>query len=452
MKLVRFPIRVYHRVYAVSNRGAMGLTPPNGYAALYKSMTVGFKTAEFSYDAYPRINDVVSDLPQPAAGSRRLFVGGELPVLVSQNGINDTTTEDTVPGAPSGKYDGPTNVSFVTSWRNPNSSGFSPEDRISQFQIGTADILKRGACNPSAVVTDYLTVPDWDMGGGVKGAVSARFADVPATLSDLIDQVELAAAKLGVVEVMASDSEYTTETVVADGETQVYVSCPSAIEVQPEGPLHSDGYLYLFAIQVNNEVQLYTRVPPGLSEAADKARQAADGWTKALSNAVAAKSAGQPVTEWPSSTRPPDTASPELENDVKTIYDSWWRSASSLLSSAKSSSGPTEDAAYSAYVAAGGTLSKSAWLAALSAKQAEPASNESFWSMVGSALGYVAGKTGDGIAWLGDKAVDVAKDWGPAGTVGALAAAKGLSAVSSSDIAKWLPWIAGGALAILLLK
>lgn len=61
-----------------------------------------------------------------------------------------------------------------------------------------------------------------------------------------------------------------------------------------------------------------------------------------------------------------------------------------------------------------------------------------------------AGATaGSAVSSLGSSAADVLKSWGPVGTAGVIV---GTGAASSMDWDKWLPWLAAGLGAYLLLK
>lgn len=60
-----------------------------------------------------------------------------------------------------------------------------------------------------------------------------------------------------------------------------------------------------------------------------------------------------------------------------------------------------------------------------------------------------AAAAGSTISSLGSSAADVLKSWGPTGTVGVVA---GTAAATSTDWSKWLPIVAIGAGAFLLLK
>lgn len=60
-----------------------------------------------------------------------------------------------------------------------------------------------------------------------------------------------------------------------------------------------------------------------------------------------------------------------------------------------------------------------------------------------------AAAAGSTVSSLGSSAADVLRSWGPVGTAGVIA---GTSAASSMDWDKWLPWLAAGLGAYLLLK
>lgn len=98
-----------------------------------------------------------------------------------------------------------------------------------------------------------------------------------------------------------------------------------------------------------------------------------------------------------------------------------------------------------------------ATLAAFEAfKAANPSTTETFWSWSKDKLWPV---TKDSLSWLGDTTVsaiskgvdvtaDIAKDWGPTGTIAAVSATK---ALTDDTLGKYTPWIIG-AVALLLIK
>lgn len=449
IKLAYIPVRVYSRASRARSAGPRPFNPVHPHDTLYKGRLQKITGYNGIYSDWV---DLQGPAPQPTGNAVKLFTKGSLEVIADTRCLAEPTAAPAVDGAPSAAFTGPTTFSFDTAWSQGYIDGYMPDHRVVQFQAAVRPLLEPGTCDPTSGVEGTFVVPKWEYAEGILSDISATWSNDTGLVSDLIDQVDLIAAKLAAFSIVSTPgSEIQTEAVTADGRTLTYARCPSAITIKKDkGTVYADGLLQVFAVEQGGVVKLHTRIPPGLSAAADAAQLAADEWTKQLANAVSAKSRGGTAT-LPPAVRPPATEAPELPLEVKAMYDAWWIDALAVRNAAASGVPPTEDSAYAKYVAAGGLLTKAQWLQLGQDKGAEGAASKSFWDYASDALGYTADKAGEGLGWIGNKGVEIAKEWGPAGVVGAYGGVKAVNATSEATLSKWLPLVGIG-FAILLLR
>lgn len=183
------------------------------------------------------------------------------------------------------------------------------------------------------------------------------------------------------------------------------------------------------------------------AQAADAAKVQYD---KLVRKFIALRAEGQAPTE--PGPRPPETIAACLAPDEREYLNKWWESTQAMLSAAKAGRAPTADEAYDNYVQGGGNKTKEDWNADRESRindaVGEGATTSGWFDKLGSALGWVGEKAMGAISWLGESALDLAKTWGPWGTVGAFAGFKALGGGGPSWL---LPVVLAGA-AILLLK
>lgn len=149
-------------------------------------------------------------------------------------------------------------------------------------------------------------------------------------------------------------------------------------------------------------------------------------------------------------TRPQATYSPGLLDTELQRMDAWWASSDDVRRSVWKSYNGNEQAAYDKYVEETGSdidfpTFKSErpdigdynqFLPVPDGSDAE--AEDGWWDAIKS-----------GASWLGDNAFDLAKEWGAIGTVGAIGVASGLT---DDTFSKYLPWMAAGLAAIVVLK
>lgn len=141
--------------------------------------------------------------------------------------------------------------------------------------------------------------------------------------------------------------------------------------------------------------------------------------------------------------RPPATQAEELDDANRALFDAWWDSVGSLHAGFTDAYMDQEfRKAHDAYRLAnpGSDLTYEEWLEQykLLAKGSQPpdTGSSSWWDWVSDTVGSV-----------GSAIVDVAKDWGPIGT---LAGVAGVTDVVKGET-NYIPWIVAGGVALLLL-
>lgn len=285
-------------------------------------------------------------LPAPNPDTFNLFPTADSLIVYAGNTLLKDPDSDI--SGPTPSYAGPTSVSFKTGWMNSDTAGRLPEHRVAEFQSRFGSRLERGNIPANATVDgsfffDRAVFKDGTIGGGV-----ATWAN--GVIFDLIDQVELAAAKLGEWAIQATKAEPVVETRPSAPNIYTLATCNGAIAIGPKknGGLYADGHLRVLVVEINGVAKLYTAIPPGLDAAADAAKASADAYSKAMAKALAVKASGG-TPEWPPLTRPEPTMSDDLSDPLKKLYDEWWERTSAIVRSASTAAGPTEAAAFADY-------------------------------------------------------------------------------------------------------
>lgn len=437
------PIRVYHGAYRVGKGifASFDGVPPGQLVSVFSGVSFGFKEDLRHSNGF---------LPAPHTDTFNLFSGsGGLVVYAGKNLSKDP---DSAISGPTPSYAGPSLVSFTTGWMNSNTNGYLPEHRVAQYQTKFGSILERGNIAPNSTVNgsflfDRAVFGDESVGGG-----SATWAS--GVLNDLIDQVELAAAKLGGLVIKATDAEPVIETRPSTPNVYTMATCTGGIKIVPEkdGGIYADGHLRVLVVESGGQAKLYTAVPAGLGAAVDNAKAAADEYSQTMAKALAVKASGG-TPQWPPLVRPEPTTTDDLPDSIRKLYDEWWERTSAIVRRASAAAGPTEATAYADYLAAGGPLGLQEWKSARDTAVDSNSWTGGLWDYLKAALGYVGGKGEDMLKWAGDSTVEIAKDWGPAGVVGAYGGVKAVDALGDdSGFMKVLPWLLGGLAALFILK